>query len=182
MQLLVKRMYWYRQYFSSQRYAWPLTPQTKVAADNILIFFLLSFEENKAWFFMWILCLSRGFTWNIKSYFLWKTMKKYLWMLSAAVVIGTLRVKRTANHEPLQYSALHQSLIPFASYLMIIFIQTVIHYNIDIHLWLSLYLSVKGQMINVIQSCLFVVFSPVRFYRCFQVKYLWISNISPYMT
>ena len=37
---------------------------------------------------------SRGFTWNIKSYFLWKTMKKYLWMLSAAVVIGTLRVNK----------------------------------------------------------------------------------------
>ena len=36
---------------------------------------------------------SRGFTWNIKSYFLWKAMKKYLWMSSAAVVIGALRVK-----------------------------------------------------------------------------------------
>ena len=36
---------------------------------------------------------SRGFTWNIKSYFLWKTMKKYLWMSSAAVVLGALRVK-----------------------------------------------------------------------------------------
>ena len=35
---------------------------------------------------------SRGFTWNIKSYFLWKTMKKYLGMSSAAVVIGTLVV------------------------------------------------------------------------------------------
>ena len=37
--------------------------------------------------------LSRGFTWNIKPYFLWKTMKKYLWMSSAAVVTGALRVK-----------------------------------------------------------------------------------------
>ena len=36
---------------------------------------------------------SRGFTWNIKSYFLWKTIKKYFWMLSAAVVVGALRVK-----------------------------------------------------------------------------------------
>ena len=36
---------------------------------------------------------SRGFTWNIKSYFFWKTMKTYLWMSSAAVVIGALRVK-----------------------------------------------------------------------------------------
>ena len=37
---------------------------------------------------------SRGFTRNIKSYFLWKTMKKYLEMSSAAVVISALRVKR----------------------------------------------------------------------------------------
>ena len=35
---------------------------------------------------------SRGFTWNIKSYFLWKTMKKYLGMSSAAFVFGTLIV------------------------------------------------------------------------------------------
>ena len=33
-----------------------------------------------------------GFTWKIKPYFLWKTMKKYLWMSSAAVVIGALKV------------------------------------------------------------------------------------------
>ena len=30
--------------------------QTKTAADNILIFLILLFLENKAWFFMWILC------------------------------------------------------------------------------------------------------------------------------
>ena len=35
---------------------------------------------------------SKGFTSNIKFYFLWKTMKKYLWMSSAAVLIGALRV------------------------------------------------------------------------------------------
>ena len=60
---------------------------------------------------------SRGFTWNIKSkigldfsyeslaedsletssYFLRKTMKKYLWKSSAAVVIGALRVKITTG-------------------------------------------------------------------------------------
>ena len=60
-------------------------------------FLLLSFKENKAWCFKWILCL--GFTWNIKPYFLWKTMKKYLWMSSAAVVIGTLRVNNCFNPE-----------------------------------------------------------------------------------
>ena len=56
-------------------------------------FLLLSFEENKAWFFHVNPLPSRGFIWNIKSYFLWKTMKIYLWMSSAAVVIGALRVK-----------------------------------------------------------------------------------------
>ena len=55
-------------------------------------FLLLSFKENKAWFFHVNPLPSRGFTWNIKSYFLWKTIKKYLWMSSAAVVIGALRV------------------------------------------------------------------------------------------
>ena len=37
---------------------------------------------------------SREFTWNIKSFFLWKTMKKYLWMSPGAVVIGALRVNK----------------------------------------------------------------------------------------
>ena len=46
---------------------------------------LLSFKQNKVWFF-------RGFTLNIKSYFLWRAVKNNLWMLSAAVVIGALRV------------------------------------------------------------------------------------------
>ena len=43
-----------------------------------LNFSLLSFEENKAWFFLWIVCLNPlpWLTWNIRSYFLWKTMKK----------------------------------------------------------------------------------------------------------
>ena len=40
---------------------------------------------------------STGFTWNINSYFLWKTMKKYLWMTSAAVLIGTLRINWTQH-------------------------------------------------------------------------------------
>ena len=40
---------------------------------------------------------SRGFTWNIKSYFLWKTVKKYLWMSSAAVMTGTLRVMKSSS-------------------------------------------------------------------------------------
>ena len=46
---------------------------------------------------------SRGFTWNIKSYFPWKTMKKYLWMSSTAVVIDALRVNYW-NVNPLYFS------------------------------------------------------------------------------
>ena len=36
--------------------------------------------------------LGRGFTWNTKFYFLWKIMKNYLWISSAAFLIGALRV------------------------------------------------------------------------------------------
>ena len=36
----------------------PLKHQTKIVAHNIFIFYFLSFEEIKAWFFMWILCLA----------------------------------------------------------------------------------------------------------------------------
>ena len=36
---------------------YPLRRQRKIAADDILISYF-SFEENKAWFFMWILCLA----------------------------------------------------------------------------------------------------------------------------
>ena len=52
---------------------------------------------TKCWLYKHTIFRScRGFTWNIKSYFLWRTMKKYLWMLSAAVVIGALRVNTTS--------------------------------------------------------------------------------------
>ena len=59
-------------------------------------YLLLSFEENN--YLIFHVNPSRGFYWNIKSYFLWKTMKKYLWMSSAAVVIGALRVKVYGLH------------------------------------------------------------------------------------
>ena len=61
----------------------PLKRQTKIAADDILIFYFYLSKKIRP---------SRRFTWNIKSYFLWKRMKKYLWISSAAVVIGALRV------------------------------------------------------------------------------------------
>ena len=52
---------------------------------------------------------SRGFTWNFKSYFLWKTRKKCLQMLSAAVVIGPL--KACADREDASLSLILHTLI-----------------------------------------------------------------------
>ena len=50
---------------------------------------------------------SRGFTWNIKSYFLWKTMKKCSRQSSAAVVTGALSLKQTVSSFPcLRYAGL----------------------------------------------------------------------------
>ena len=42
-----------------------------------------------------------GFTWNIKHYFIRKTMKKYSRLSSAAVVIGGLRVKKFHEKIPM---------------------------------------------------------------------------------
>ena len=71
--------------------------QTKIAAKDILLFLLISCEENKAWFFMWILCCLAEDSLETSSLIFsekqWK--KKNLWMSSAAVMIGTLRVKTT---------------------------------------------------------------------------------------
>ena len=52
-------------------------------------FLLLSFEGNKAWFFM----LAEDSFETSSLIFSEKQWKKYLWMLSAAVMIGALRVK-----------------------------------------------------------------------------------------
>ena len=58
--------------------------ELKITANDILIFYFYLSKKIR------LDVSSEWFTWNIKSYFLWKTMKKYmyLWMLSAAVVIG----------------------------------------------------------------------------------------------
>ena len=57
-------------------------------------FLLLSFEENKAWFFMWILCLAEDSLETSSLIFSEKKMEKCLWMSSAAVVIDALRFNR----------------------------------------------------------------------------------------
>ena len=49
--------------------------------------------ENKAWSFVWILYLAEDSHEISSLIFSEKKMKKYLWISSAAVVIGTLRVK-----------------------------------------------------------------------------------------
>ena len=66
-------------------------PTTKNPADDIIIFNFI-FRGKPGLIFHVNPLPSRGFSWNIKSYFLWKTMKKYLWMSSVAVVTGALRV------------------------------------------------------------------------------------------
>ena len=60
-------------------------------------FLLLSFEQNKAWFFMWILCLAEDSLETSSLIFSEKQWKKYLWLSSAAVVIGALRVNRNTK-------------------------------------------------------------------------------------
>ena len=56
-------------------------------------FLLLSFIENKARFFMWILCLAQDSLKTSSLIFSEKHWNFFLWMSSAAVLIGALRVK-----------------------------------------------------------------------------------------
>ena len=58
--------------------------------------FCFSFQRKTAWHFMWIVW--RRFTWNVKLYFLWKKIKIYIRMSSAAVVIGNLWVQNLLFH------------------------------------------------------------------------------------
>ena len=57
-----------------------LKTPSKLVADDILelifVLFLFFFRENETWYFMWIVC--RRFTWNAKSYLLWKIIKKII--------------------------------------------------------------------------------------------------------
>ena len=69
----------------------PLKCQAKFVADDIQkkIFFI--FQRKEVLTFCVNHLPSRWFTWNVKTSFLWKKKKKNL--LSAAVVIGVLRIK-----------------------------------------------------------------------------------------
>ena len=49
--------------------------QIKIAADDTLIFLFLSFEENKAWCFLWILCLAED-SHEISNLIFWKNNEK----------------------------------------------------------------------------------------------------------
>ena len=64
---------------------------TILLCENILIYFLLFFRENKTTFHVNHLP-GRWFTWNVKSYFLWKIIT-WLRMSSATILFGVLRIK-----------------------------------------------------------------------------------------
>ena len=95
-------------------------------------FLLLSFKENKAWFFMWILCLAEDSLETSSLIFPEKQWKKYLWMLSAAVVIGALGVNFSSNrlvltfysyaHKPTGYGLWYSIRFQYTRVITIIFI------------------------------------------------------------
>ena len=78
------------------------TLRVKSAAYMALCFLINRISIKKSCGFTTLLMFhvnrlhSRGSTWNSKSYFLWETAKKYSTLSSAAVLIGTLRVKSAA--------------------------------------------------------------------------------------
>ena len=59
-------------------------------ADNI---FKTFFRINNAWHYMWIVCLGRQFTRNVKYYFLWKIKNQKLIVVCYRIFLGALRVK-----------------------------------------------------------------------------------------
>ena len=67
---------------------WPWSKVTQISKLNVWLLVCILRWANQGLLALLFFHVS----WNIKSYFLWKTMKKYLWMSSAAVVNGTLRV------------------------------------------------------------------------------------------
>ena len=71
---------------------WPLKHQTKIAADDIFNFLLLSFEENKAWFFMWILCLAED-SLETSSHIFSEKQWKDIHDVVCCSVTGALRVE-----------------------------------------------------------------------------------------
>ena len=69
-------------------------------------FLLLSFKEIKVWFFMWILCLAEDSLETSSLIFSEKQWKNIVWMLSAAVVIGALKVNSLSYLESCEQVAL----------------------------------------------------------------------------
>ena len=67
-------------------------PVKKLQQTALYFFLLLSFKENKTWNSMWILWLAEDSHEISSLIFSEKTMKKYLFMSSAAVIIGASRV------------------------------------------------------------------------------------------
>ena len=73
----------------------------KLQQTTLYFLLLLSFKANKAWCFIWILCLAED-SHEISSFIfsLKKKGKKYSWMSSAGVMIGALRVNRSSYSTP----------------------------------------------------------------------------------
>ena len=63
--------------------------------QNDCRFFFLLFRENKAWYFLWIVCSARQIIhMKCQNVFSWKKKKKkYFSVSSTAVVTGALKVK-----------------------------------------------------------------------------------------
>ena len=70
----------------------------KACLSQYLLWYIF-FQRKKIWQFMWIICLADNSRDMWKHYFLWKKKKKYFQILSAAIVIGMLRINPySANH------------------------------------------------------------------------------------
>ena len=71
---------------------WPLKRQTSIAVDGILTFYFYLSKKIRLDFFVWLDSLETS-----SLIFSEKQCKKYLWMLSAGVVIDTLTVNPIAR-------------------------------------------------------------------------------------
>ena len=66
--------------------------QTKIAADDTLSFYSFIFDENKAWCFMWILCLAEDSHEISNLIFSEKKNEKVFLLHSWLVLLGLIEV------------------------------------------------------------------------------------------
>ena len=103
--------------------------QTKIAADDIL-----SFEENKAWCFKWILCLAENSLETSSLIFSEKQWKNIYECRLLAVVIGALRVKAVQQNSredrPGNWQLRHASVVVAGWSGPILFLLTNVHFPV----------------------------------------------------